>query len=234
MDYPTNNQPSYFGFFGETTRRSHLDQPVSTIATSSKRFAVEKKGARVMHTAMAHLRSCRWFKLKPISRTRVAYFCQGEYIRRIIVARNQIEVARHEKWIMNSTLRTPHTYTTCHACQAHGVVFWSWATQKKTIFSMSEHRVVYFRVRFQDPKSKWLWNFKLKKRSTWLLCDAKTCLQAETRYLKVKVSCCGPAKHFFRVSNSFNLNYSSSCDLLVVLFHSEAVCTEVKMIVRNT
>ena len=51
-----------------------------------------------MHTAMAHLRSCRWFKLKPISRTReVAYFCQGEYIRRIIVARNQIEVARHEK-----------------------------------------------------------------------------------------------------------------------------------------
>jgi hypothetical protein len=50
-----------------------------------------------MHTAIAHLRSCRWFKLKPISRTRVAYFCQGEYIRRIIVARNQIEVARHEK-----------------------------------------------------------------------------------------------------------------------------------------
>ena len=42
MDYPTNNQPSYFGFFGEATRRSHLDQPVSTIATSSKRFAVEK------------------------------------------------------------------------------------------------------------------------------------------------------------------------------------------------
>ena len=71
----------------------------------------KKRGARVMHTAMAHLRSCRWFKLKPISRTReVAYFCQGEYIRRIIVARNQIEVARHEKWIMNSTLRTPHTY----------------------------------------------------------------------------------------------------------------------------
>ena len=53
-------------------------------------------------------------------------------------------------------------------------------------------------------------------------------------YLKVKVSCCGPAKHFFRVSNSFNLNYSSSCDLLAVLFDSEAVCTEVKIIVRNT
>ena len=163
-----------------------------------------------MHTAMAHLRSCRWFKLKPISRTRVAYFCQGEYIRRIIVARNQIEVARHEKWIMNSTLRTPHTYTTCHACQAHGVVFWSWATQKKTIFSMSEHRVVYFRVRFQDPKSKWLWNFKRKKRGQL---DFYETLRHTWNYLKVKVCCCGPAKWFFKVSYSFNLNYSSSCDL---------------------
>ena len=46
MDYPTNNQPSYFGLFGESTRQSHLDQPVSTIATSSKRFAVEKKGGK--------------------------------------------------------------------------------------------------------------------------------------------------------------------------------------------
>ena len=32
-------------------------------------------------------------------------------------------------------------------------------------------------------------------------------------YLKVKVCCCGPAKCFFKVSYSFNLNYSSSCDL---------------------
>ena len=47
MDYPTNNQPSYFRLFGETTRRFHLDQPVSIIATSSKRFAVEKtKGGK--------------------------------------------------------------------------------------------------------------------------------------------------------------------------------------------
>ena len=30
MDYPTNNQPSYFGLFGESTRQSHLYQPVST------------------------------------------------------------------------------------------------------------------------------------------------------------------------------------------------------------
>ena len=28
MDNPTNIQPSLFGLFGETTRRSHLDEPV--------------------------------------------------------------------------------------------------------------------------------------------------------------------------------------------------------------
>ena len=46
MDYSTNNQPSYFGFFGEITRRSHLDQPVSTIATSLKKVPCGKKGGQ--------------------------------------------------------------------------------------------------------------------------------------------------------------------------------------------
>ena len=179
-DYPTNNQPSYFGLFGETTHLSHSDQPLLIIATSSKRFAVEKKGARVMHTAMAHLRSCRWFKLKPISRTReVAYFCQGEYIRRIIVARNQIEVARHEKWIMNSTLRTPHTYIHNMPCLPGtwcGLLVLSNSKEDDFFHVWTQGRI------FQGslPRSKVKMIVKLqtqKKRSTWLLCDAKTYLE---------------------------------------------------------
>ena len=58
-------------------------------------------------------KSCRWFKLKPIyayPSTKMEHiptiFVKGNTQYTVIVARNQIEVERHEKWIMNSTLHT--------------------------------------------------------------------------------------------------------------------------------
>ena len=165
-----------------------------------------------MHTAMAHLRSCRWFKLKPISRTRVvAYFCQGEYIRRIIVARNQIEVARHEKWIMNSTLRTPHTYIHNMPCLPGtwcGLLVLSNSKEDDFFHVWTQGRI------FQGslPRSKVKMIVKLQTQKKGQL-DFYETLRHTWNYLKVKVCCCGPAKWFFKVSYSFNLNYSSSCDL---------------------
>ena len=161
-----------------------------------------------MHTAMAHLRSCRWFKLKPISRrTRVAYFCQGEYIRRIIVARNQIEVARHEKWIMNSTLRTPHTYIhTQHAMPARHMV-WSFGLEqlKRRRFFPCLNTGSYisgFASKIQSQNDCETSNSKKGQL------DFYETLRHTWNYLKVKVYCCGPAKHFSNVSNSFS---SISC-----------------------